>query len=83
MSISSTSPRQDESAPTKIKPTPMAVDEDAASILIGVSVSSLQKKRVNGTGPAYAKIGARVRYRIADLDAYLADCVITSTSEAA
>lgn len=62
---------------------PIAVDELVAATITGISVSSLQKMRVRGDGPHYAKIGNRVRYRIADLEAYVAASVIASTSQAA
>lgn len=78
MSISSISPRSKD-APASIGP--IVVDEKRASEIIGVSVPSLQKMRVAGTGPAYAKLGNRVRYRVADLEAYVAERVIRSTSE--
>lgn len=66
---------------TDIKP--IAVDEMAAANITGISVSSLQKMRVRGDGPPYAKVGNRVRYRIVDLEAFMAERIITSTSEAA
>lgn len=62
---------------------PIAVDELAASAATGISVSSLQKMRGRGDGPAYAKIGNRVRYRLADLEAFVANSIVHSTSEAA
>jgi len=62
---------------------PIAVDENDASKLTGISVSSLQKMRIRGDGPLYAKLGNRVRYRISDLEAFVADRVVCSTSEAA
>lgn len=64
-------------------PVPLAVDENVTSAMTGISVSSLQKMRVRGDGPPFAKVGNRVRYRVADLEAYLASRVVTSTSAAA
>jgi hypothetical protein len=81
VSISSTSPRSSKGALSEI--TPIVVDENGASAFIDVSVSSLQKMRVDGTGPAFAKIGNRVRYRVADLEAYVAERLVRSTSETA
>ncbi len=43
-----------------------------AARYLGVSVSMLQRHRHNGTGPVYFKIGGRVLYRLADLDAWAA-----------
>lgn len=61
--------------------TPLAVDEDAAAARIGLAVSTLQKKRVSGDGPPFVKLGRAVRYRLADLDAWVAARVVSSTSE--
>ena len=61
---------------------PIAVDELVASAFTSISVSSLQKMRVRGDGPVYAKIGNRVRYRLADLEAFVSDSIVRSTSEA-
>ncbi|MDK2756433.1 MAG: helix-turn-helix domain-containing protein [Blastomonas fulva] len=61
----------------------IAVNEQAASALIGVPVSSLQKMRMRGNGPKFAKIGQRVRYRPCDLQDYVAGLVVASTSDAA
>ena len=63
--------------------TPIAVDETAAADITGISVSSLQKMRVRGDGPPFAKLGNRVRYRVSDLESYIADRVVHSTSQAA
>jgi hypothetical protein len=45
----------------------------------------LAKKRLTGGGPKFLKIGGTVRYRRADVDAWLAKCehVSTATSKAA
>lgn len=68
---------------TSTPPAPLAVDENVTSAMTGISVSSLQKMRVRGDGPPFAKVGNRVRYRVADLEAYLAERVVSSTSAAA
>lgn len=81
LSISSTSPRCAKGAPVEF--AAIAVDENRAAEIIGVSVSSLQKMRVAGTGPVYAKLSSRVRYRIVDLEAYVAERIVRSTSDAA
>lgn len=49
----------------------IAVDEYGASSLVGITVSTLQKMRMRGEGPRYAKIGRLVRYRPEDLQAYI------------
>lgn len=60
---------------------PLLKEEDAAPFA-GLSVSTLQKKRVSGDGPPFVKIGRSVRYRPEDLEAYVAARVVGSTSEA-
>lgn len=39
---------------------------------LAVSLASLRRWRVEGRGPRYLKLGASVRYRIADVEAWLA-----------
>lgn len=56
--------------------------EDAAK-RIGIAVSTLEKSRVNGTGPQYIKLGRLVRYRVSDLDEWIASRLVRSTSEPA
>jgi len=43
-----------------------------AAAYVGLSKSYLDKARMTGTGPAYAKLGATVIYSTADLDAWVA-----------
>ncbi len=54
--------------------------EEAAGYL-RVAVSTLNKWRVQGRGPRFAKVGGRVRYTQADLDAYVEGSLRRSTSE--
>ncbi|MGU3387854.1 helix-turn-helix transcriptional regulator [Methylobacterium sp. D53M] len=46
------------------------MDVHAASRFLGVSKSSLDKWRLDGSGPPFHKIGSRVRYLEPDLDAW-------------
>jgi predicted DNA-binding transcriptional regulator AlpA len=55
--------------------------QDAATY-IGLSVSTLNKLRVFGGGPTFLKLGRRVAYGVADLDAWLATKRRRSTSDA-
>lgn len=55
---------------------------DAAAHHIGLSVSTLNKLRVFGGGPVFLKLGRRVAYDVADLDAWLATKRRRSTSDA-
>jgi predicted DNA-binding transcriptional regulator AlpA len=43
-----------------------------ASVYIGLSVPTVKKYRLTGTGPRYARIGSKIVYRSADLDEYIA-----------
>lgn len=42
---------------------------------------TLERFRISGEGPRYCKLGGAVRYRLADLDAWLESRLISSTSE--
>ena len=53
----------------------------AAAERAGVSASTLNKLRVYGGGPRFAKLGARVVYDPADLDAWVNARKRQSTSE--
>ena len=53
-----------------------------AARYLGVSKSFLDQARVTGTGPRYSKVSSTlVIYRRVDLDAFVAERVIRSTSE--
>jgi hypothetical protein len=56
--------------------TPIGADllgPDAAASELGVAPATLAAWRSRGTGPAFVKLGAKlVRYRRADLSAYIA-----------
>lgn len=54
--------------------------KDAANYL-GLSKSTLEKYRIYGDGPAFAKIGKVVIYRIQDLDSWTETKIKHSTSE--
>lgn len=43
---------------------------------------TLERFRLTGAGPLYAKLGGAVRYRRADLDHWLESRLVTSTSAA-
>lgn len=63
-------------------PTRRLRTRDAAAYL-GLGKSTLEKLRLTGLGPVYAKAGPRVVvYDVADLDAWLASRRRLSTSEA-
>lgn len=52
-----------------------------AAAYLGISASTLSKRRVFGDGPSYHKLGKRVVYQRSDLDAWLAKNKYASTSE--
>ncbi|QQS10735.1 MAG: DNA-binding protein [Rhodospirillales bacterium] len=56
------------------------VDTAGAEAIVGLSASTLEKKRCTGGGPPFVKYGKAVRYRVADLRAWAAAHVVTSTS---
>lgn len=49
---------------------PMLTPTDAGQ-LMGISVSTLYRLRRSGTGPAWIKLGGKVRYRTSAIQAYL------------
>jgi predicted DNA-binding transcriptional regulator AlpA len=53
-----------------------------AARFLSLSHRTLEKHRTYGTGPAYRKIGGRVVYALADLQAWVARGTRSSTSEA-
>jgi len=57
------------------------VNENLAAEALGVSVSKLQKFRVTGDGPAFVKIGRQVRYDLRELQKYVEQNTVHSTSE--
>lgn len=54
--------------------------EDAANLL-NISASTLAKMRLSGTSPRYVKLGRRVAYRPADLEAWVEAQSFNSTAE--
>ena len=56
-------------------------DTHSAAMRIGLKAQTLRKMRITGEGPQFAKLGRAVRYRVADLDAWLEARLKHSTSE--
>jgi predicted DNA-binding transcriptional regulator AlpA len=56
---------------------------DGAASYVGLTASTLEKKRLDGSGPEYVKLGRAVAYDTRDLDAWLAANKRRSTSVAA
>lgn len=55
--------------------------EEAATFL-QVKPATLEQWRWNGKGPRFIKMGRSVRYRKADLDAFIGERIYGSTTEA-
>jgi predicted DNA-binding transcriptional regulator AlpA len=52
-----------------------------AARFVGLSIRTLEKHRIYGTGPRYSKLGGRVVYRVEDLQAWVESGVKASTSD--
>ena len=52
-----------------------------AARFVGLSIRTLEKHRIYGTGPRYSKLGGRVVYRLEDLQAWVDRGVKASTSD--
>ncbi len=50
---------------------PEFLDEKQTAAKIGVKPASLRADRHRGVGLPYVRIAQRIRYRVADVDAYL------------
>lgn len=63
--------------------TPLLTTEQAARYL-GKAPNTLERDRVSGLNcPPYVKLGRHVRYRLPDLEAWVAARLRTSTAQAA
>jgi predicted DNA-binding transcriptional regulator AlpA len=60
----------------------LLTQREAASAL-RLSTRTLERMRVQGTGPRFVKCNRSVRYLRADLDQWIASRVVRSTSELA
>lgn len=60
---------------------PTIINAAQAAERLSLSISTLAKMRLSGSGPAYAKLGRRVVYRIEDLDAWVEGNRYKSTAE--
>ncbi len=52
-----------------------------AARFVGLSIRTLEKHRIYGTGPRYSKLGGRVVYRLEDLQAWVERGAKASTSD--
>jgi predicted DNA-binding transcriptional regulator AlpA len=56
------------------------IQEEAAKLL-RLSPRTLERQRLDGTGPKFVKLGRRVLYRASDMEAWLQNRTFQSTSE--
>ena len=61
--------------------TDILYDTQQAAAFYGISEVTLRTWRVTGSGPIFLKVGKSVRYRLSDLDAYLAGRTYSNTTE--
>ncbi|WP_183943339.1 AlpA family transcriptional regulator [Sphingomonas sp. BK580] len=55
-----------------------------AAKYLGVGRSTLERKRIDGSGPRFRQLGSKIiTYAISDLDAWASKQVLSSTSERA
>ena len=52
-----------------------------AARIVGLSIRTLEKHRIYGTGPRYSKLGGRVVYRLEDLQDWVESGAKASTSD--
>jgi predicted DNA-binding transcriptional regulator AlpA len=52
-----------------------------AAAILRLSERTLERWRVSGAGPRFAKLGRRIGYRQAELEAWITSRVVASTSE--
>ena len=67
--------------PTSVSSRPRLLDTPEAAAYCGSAASTFEKLRVHGGGPVYVKLGRRVVYDPADLDAWIASRRRRSTSD--
>jgi predicted DNA-binding transcriptional regulator AlpA len=48
---------------------------------VGLATTNLERMRLTGEGPVFAKLGRSVRYRRADVDNWISSRIVRSTSE--
>ena len=55
--------------------------QKSAAKLLGISVRTLERHRLAGTGPRYARLGRLIRYQECDLAEWVRASLRTSTSQ--
>jgi hypothetical protein len=54
-------------------------DTPGAAAILGISPGTLRNMRSQAKGPAYYRVGKRIVYRRADLNAFLSSCRVEPT----
>jgi predicted DNA-binding transcriptional regulator AlpA len=52
-----------------------------AAALLHLSERTLERFRVSGAGPKFVRLGRSIRYRLGDIEAFIASRTVGSTSE--
>lgn len=68
-------------APAQPQLPPRLLRTPEAARFLGLSARTMEKHRMYGTGPRYRKIGGRVLYAVADLQAWADQGLCESTSD--
>lgn len=63
------------------KPAPVFLDNNQAADFLKLSPRTLEKHRVRGGGPRFRKLGRRVVYAVADLEAWANERTCSNTSD--
>ncbi len=63
------------------KPGPVYLDNKQAAYFLKISPRTLEKHRVKGGGPRFRKLGRRVVYAVADLEAWANARICSNTSD--
>jgi excisionase family DNA binding protein len=56
------------------------LDQREAARLLNLSIRTMERMRLQGGGPLYVKCGRSVRYRTSDIEAWIAERIVSSTS---
>jgi predicted DNA-binding transcriptional regulator AlpA len=57
------------------------LDTNGAAARVGLSAVTMERFRLTGEGPRFAKLGKAVRYRPTDLNAWIESRLVRSTSD--
>ena len=55
---------------------------DETAEVLHTSPRTLERRRLDGTGPKFVKLGRRVLYRPEDVDTYVSEHTVSNTAEA-